>query len=74
MRLITNKIGFQAVLGSTVLFCVVQVPARTAETLEERIDGILSRMTLEEKILQLHQEGGMNTGRFSKTGKILHLK
>jgi beta-glucosidase len=32
-----------------------------AETLERRIEVLLGRMTLEEKILQLHHEGGMNT-------------
>lgn len=32
-----------------------------SQTLEERITDIISKMTLEEKILQLHKEGGMNT-------------
>jgi len=32
-----------------------------AQTLEERITDIISKMTLEEKIQQLHKEGGMNT-------------
>ncbi len=33
----------------------------SAQTVEARIDTLLSKMTMEEKILQLHQEGGFNT-------------
>lgn len=32
-----------------------------SQTLEERITDIILKMTLEEKVLQLHKEGGMNT-------------
>ncbi len=32
-----------------------------AQTLEDRITDIISKMTLEEKFLQLHREGDMNT-------------
>jgi hypothetical protein len=32
-----------------------------AQSLEDRITAIMSQMTTAEKILQLHQEGGMNT-------------
>ena len=32
-----------------------------SQTLEDRISNIISQMTLDEKIKQLHQEGGMNT-------------
>lgn len=32
-----------------------------AQNLEQRIDSLLGQMTLAEKILQLHKEGGMNT-------------
>ncbi len=32
-----------------------------AQSLEERVTSLLRQMTLEEKILQLHQEGGFNT-------------
>ena len=32
-----------------------------SQTLSERIESLLSQMTLEEKILQLHAEGGFNT-------------
>jgi beta-glucosidase len=31
------------------------------QTLEDRITGIINQMTTAEKILQLHQQGGMNT-------------
>ena len=41
----------------TVAFSATAVP----QTLEDRIEGILARMTPEEKILQLHKEGGFNT-------------
>ncbi|RKY52243.1 MAG: hypothetical protein DRP89_07995, partial [Candidatus Neomarinimicrobiota bacterium] len=32
-----------------------------SQSVEDRIDDIISQMTLEEKILQLHKEGAMNT-------------
>lgn len=32
-----------------------------AQTIEQRIDALMSSMTIEEKIKQLHQEGGFNT-------------
>ncbi|HEY9167605.1 MAG TPA: glycoside hydrolase family 3 C-terminal domain-containing protein [Candidatus Kryptonia bacterium] len=32
-----------------------------AQTLDQRIDTLLSKMTLDEKILQLHAQGGFNT-------------
>ncbi|HMN49459.1 MAG TPA: glycoside hydrolase family 3 C-terminal domain-containing protein [Ignavibacteriaceae bacterium] len=33
----------------------------SAQTLDEKINDLISKMTLQEKILQLHQEGSMNT-------------
>ena len=45
------------VLVLTVLVCT----GSFAQTLEDRINAILSRMTLDEKIEQLHQEGSFNT-------------
>jgi beta-glucosidase len=56
------------IITAFLLACIMQAMALPAETLEERIDGILSRMTLEEKILQLHQEGGMNTADNARLG------
>jgi beta-glucosidase len=41
--------------------CLLRITAAPAETPDERVERILGRMTLGEKILQLHQEGGMNT-------------
>ncbi|HUI30264.1 MAG TPA: hypothetical protein VLX91_08600, partial [Candidatus Acidoferrales bacterium] len=32
-----------------------------AQTLNERVDSLLAKMTLDEKILQLHAQGGFNT-------------
>ncbi len=43
------------------------IPAVTAaQTLEERITSLLSQMTMEEKIKQLHQEGGFTTATNSR--------
>ncbi|MEO8398933.1 MAG: glycoside hydrolase family 3 C-terminal domain-containing protein [Ignavibacteriaceae bacterium] len=39
-----------------------------AQTLEERITSIITQMTLEEKILQLHHEGGFNTADNTRLG------
>lgn len=45
-----------------ILFILLLLQTNTfSQTLEERITDIISKMTLEEKILQLHKEGGMNT-------------
>jgi len=45
-----------------VVFLIVIVSSNTnSQTVEVRIDSIISQMTLEEKILQLHKEGAMNT-------------
>lgn len=46
-------------LALSSAFCCCSVA--NAQSLEERIDQILSKMTTEEKILQLHQEGSFNT-------------
>ncbi len=37
-----------------------------AQTLDEKINDLISKMTLQEKILQLHQEGSMNTAANSR--------
>ena len=39
-----------------------------AQTIEQRIDTLIARMTMPEKILQLHQEGGMNTADNTRLG------
>lgn len=44
------------------------VPVALAQTLDERIDAVLNQMTLEEKILQLHGEGHMNTADNRRLG------
>ncbi len=43
-------------------------PAAHAQSIDDRIDAVLSRMTLEEKILQLHGEGNMNTADNRRLG------
>jgi beta-glucosidase len=40
----------------------------SAQTVEDRITGILNQMTTAEKILQLHQEGGFNTADNTRLG------
>lgn len=37
-----------------------------AQTLEEKIDYLVSKMTLQEKVLQLHQQGSFNTADNSR--------
>ncbi len=39
----------------------VQAASAQIQTVEDRITSILNQMTMEEKILQLHQQGSMNT-------------
>jgi beta-glucosidase len=39
-----------------------------AQTLDDRIEALLAKMTIQEKILQLHQEGGMNTADNARLG------
>jgi beta-glucosidase len=39
-----------------------------AQTVEDRITAILNQMTMDEKILQLHQEGGFNTADNTRLG------
>jgi beta-glucosidase len=40
----------------------------TQTTVEDRITSIMSKMTIDEKILQLHKEGGMNTADNTRLG------
>lgn len=42
--------------------------AATGQLIEARIDSILKKMTIEEKILQLHREGDFNTATNSRLG------
>lgn len=44
-----------------VLLQLLSNSVALSQTVEDRIAAILSKMTLEEKILQLHQEGSFNT-------------
>lgn len=45
-----------------LLFIILLFQTNTfSQTLEEKITDIISKMTLQEKILQLHKEGSMNT-------------
>lgn len=38
----------------------------TSQTLEDKINGLISKMTLQEKVLQLHQQGSFNTADNSR--------
>jgi beta-glucosidase len=44
-----------------VVVFVIQTTVAQVRTLDDRVDSLLVLMTTEEKILQLHQEGWMNT-------------
>ena len=54
--------------AALLLAWVLAARIASAETLDERVERILSRMTIGEKILQLHQEGGMNTADNTRLG------
>ncbi|MHB1687149.1 MAG: glycoside hydrolase family 3 C-terminal domain-containing protein [Ignavibacteriaceae bacterium] len=47
---------------------IVTAQSSMAQTLDDRIDSLISQMTLSEKILQLHQEGGFNTADNTRLG------
>lgn len=51
-----------------ILLCGVEVAGVSAQTLDERVDSILVKMTLDEKILQLHAQGGFNTADNTRLG------
>jgi beta-glucosidase len=44
-----------------LLFCLLCFKTNSAQTVEDRITKLMSQMTLQEKIDQLHQQGGFNT-------------
>ena len=50
------------------ILCALSSYKVTAQTVEARIDTLLNKMTMEEKILQLHQEGSMNTTNNARLG------
>lgn len=57
-------------LFGLVLLTMIAIFANrvTAQTVEDRINIILSQMTMEEKIKQLHAEGGFNTADNTRLG------
>jgi beta-glucosidase len=50
------------------LFVIIPILAGQAQTLDERANTIIAQMTLEEKIQQLHHEGGFNTADNKRLG------
>lgn len=54
-----NKANQQKTFAA--LFVIIPILAGQAQTLDERVNAIIAQMTLEEKIQQLHHEGGFNT-------------
>ena len=51
------------------LLLIVSVTSLSfAQTLDERVNNLLNQMTLQEKILQLHHEGGFNTATNLRLG------
>ena len=61
-----NKI-FKIIVFSLIIINSISKMS-DAQTLDTRIDSLISNMTLAEKILQLHQEGGFNTADNSRLG------
>jgi beta-glucosidase len=56
-------------LNSFLLFICLSITANIfPQTLEDKISDLISRMSLEEKVLQLHQQGSMNTENNSRLG------
>ena len=51
-----------------ILLVGISVQQNIAQTLDERANALISQMTLEEKILQLHHEGGFNTADNTRLG------
>lgn len=54
---------------SLIFFVTILIFASTnlfSQTLDEKINDLISKMTLQEKVLQLHQEGSMNTATNSR--------
>ena len=44
-----------------VIFMFASIGPLFGQTLDQRIDSLIAKMTLDEKLLQLHAEGGFNT-------------
>jgi len=57
-----------SLVGQIALFCILLPGAGRAQSLEDRITSILNQMTIDEKILQLHAEGGFNTADNMRLG------
>lgn len=64
----TIRLEFKVIRISALLACLLSTATMFAQTVEDRITTILNSMTMEEKILQLHQEGGFNTADNSRLG------
>ena len=56
-----QKVESLFLLLNIVLLIILSAKDAFSQTVEQRIDNLLSQMTTAEKILQLHKEGGMNT-------------
>ncbi len=67
MKIFTNKTQ-SIFIFSLILIISFQVKAQIFPTLEDRVDSLLSKMTLDEKILQLHKEGNFNTATNTRLG------
>ncbi len=59
---------FQSVKFTFILLIcfLILTPNMFAQTLEDKINNLISKMTLQEKVLQLHQQGSMNTADNSR--------
>ena len=56
------------VVSVFIIIILLTAPRTFSQTLNDKVNSILSQMTLEEKILQLHEEGGFNTADNTRLG------
>lgn len=64
-----GKLTFRsAIIPFFIIINFLTVPLTRSQTLNDKVNSILSQMTLEEKILQLHEEGGFNTADNTRLG------
>ncbi|PKL83194.1 MAG: glycosyl hydrolase [Ignavibacteriae bacterium HGW-Ignavibacteriae-3] len=57
-----NKLHLNLIFSFAILlFPFFFISEIYSQTLEDRINEVMNKMTIQEKVLQLHKEGGMNT-------------
>ncbi len=56
------------IISFFIIISPIASPFSFTQTLDDKVDSILSQMTLQEKILQLHEEGSFNTADNTRLG------